>query len=70
MDAASAFRDILSRTIHDPEHSDQEDRFVLLGISAQGRILVVVHSERGENIRIISARPAIRLEEQLYFQHH
>lgn len=70
IEAASAFRDALSRTIHDPEHSDREDRFVLLGLSAQGQILVVVHSERGENIRIIRARRAVRLEEHLYFRQH
>jgi len=70
IEAASAFRDSRSLTIHDPEHSDDEDRFVLLGLSAQGRILVVVHGERGENLRIISARAASKTEEQLYFQRH
>lgn len=61
-EASTCFSDLLSSTIHDPDHSDTEDRYVLLGISAQGRLLVVVHTERGDNIRIISARPANRRE--------
>ena len=67
-EASTCFSDLLSTTIYDPDHSDTEDRYVLLGISAQGRLLVVVHTERGDNIRIISARPANGREAEQYTQ--
>lgn len=67
-EASTSFSDISSLTIHDPEHSDTEDRYVLLGISANGRLLVVNHTERGDNIRLISARPANRREAAKYPQ--
>ncbi len=54
-EASTAFQDPLSRTIEDPLHSEQEDRFVLIGESIKRRLLVVVHTERGDRIRIISA---------------
>ena len=54
-EASTAFADPLSLTVPDPDHSIEEDRFVLLGLSYRGRLLVVVHTERGDNIRIISA---------------
>jgi len=53
-EASTAFSDILSLTIHDPLHSTEEERFVLLGTSYRNRLLVVVHTERGNKIRIIS----------------
>ena len=66
-EAVTAFGDPLSLTIPDPLHSDSEDRFVLLGLSANSRHLVVVHAERGDNdIRIISARLASRRERTQY----
>lgn len=65
-EASTAFRDTLSLTIHDPLHSDEEDRFVLIGNSSTKRLLVVVHTERGENIRIISARKATKKERKQY----
>jgi uncharacterized DUF497 family protein len=65
-EAASAFSDALSLTIHDPNHSEYEDRFLLLGMSASSRLVVVAHTERGENIRIISARIATRTERKQY----
>jgi len=65
-EAKTAFADASSLTIHDPEHSDPEDRYVLLGMSAAGRLLVVVHVERGDNIRLISARTANRREAAKY----
>ncbi len=46
--AATCFGDQISRTIHDPDHSVNEDRYVLLGMSTQSQLLVVVHTERGE----------------------
>ena len=68
-EAATAFGDPLSLTISDPDHSDDEERFVLLGESYGGRLLVVVHTERGERIRIISARLATRNERVNYEEH-
>lgn len=69
-EAMTAFADASSLTIHDPEHSDPEDRYVLLGMSAAGRLLVVVHVERGDNIRLISARSANRREAAKYIRSH
>ncbi len=65
-EASTAFRDILSLTIHDPLHSDEEDRFTLIGNSFKNRLLVVVHTERGNKIRIISARKATKKERKQY----
>jgi len=65
-EASTAFRDPLSLTIHDPLHSDEEERLILIGNSARNRLLVVVHTERGENIRIISAREATKKERKQY----
>lgn len=65
-EAASAFGDPLSLTIPDPLHSDDEARFILLGLSTQLRLLVVVHTMRRERIRIISARLATRAEREAY----
>jgi uncharacterized protein len=65
-EASTAFKDTLSLTIHDPLHSDEEERFVLIGNSARNRLLVIVHTERGENIRIISARKATKKERNRY----
>lgn len=66
-EVATAFGDPLSLTITDPKHSlPAEQRLVLLDHSFQGRLLVVAHTERGENIRIISARLATRRERRAY----
>ena len=65
-EAATAFGDPLSLTIPDPDHSDDEDRFVLLGETFGGRLVVVVHTDRNERIRIISARIATRRERRSY----
>ena len=61
-DAATVFGDALSLTIPDPAHSQREDRFIILGMSHKGKLLVVVHTERGDSIRLISARRASRKE--------
>ena len=61
-EASTAFADALSVTIPDPLHSEEEDRFVLLGCSHRDRLLVVVHTDRGGRVRIISARLATRKE--------
>ena len=65
-EATSALRDMFSATAHDPDHSDNEERFVTFGISSQGRLLAVSHTDRGDAIRIISARLATNIERQIY----
>ena len=65
-EASTAFGDLLSVTIADPLHSEEEDRFVLFGVSERGRLLVVVHADREATTRIISARIATRHERQQY----
>jgi hypothetical protein len=65
-EAATAFADPLSVTIHDPEHSDDEDRFILLGESQGRKLVVVAHTDRKDTIRIISARKASRKERANY----
>lgn len=65
-EASTAFQDPLSRTIADPLHSEDEERFVLLGRSHRNRLLVVVHTERGDRIRLISARLAGNRERVRY----
>lgn len=65
-EASTVFGDSLSLTISDPDHSQIEDRFIIIGSSHSGKLLVVVHTERGDNIRIISARRATRRERKSY----
>jgi len=65
-EAATAFADSRSITITDPDHSDEEERYVLLGLSYRGNMLVVVHTERGDSVRIISARKATKRERGQY----
>ena len=65
-EASTVFDDPLSLTIPDPEHSKIEDRFVTMGSAFNGKLLVVVHTDRGDNIRIISARRASRRERKSY----
>jgi len=65
-EAATIFGDPLSLTISDPDHSVAEMRFIDIGLSHRGRLLVVSYTERGEHIRIISARPATRREQRQY----
>ena len=66
VEAATVFFDALSVTIPDPSHSTEEDRFVITGVSNRQRILVVVHADRGDRIRIISARLASSSERKKY----
>ena len=63
--AEQALRDPMAFTIEDPDSSD-EQRFVSLGTDALGRILVIIHTQRGERTRIISARKASRGEADRY----
>ncbi len=65
-EASTVFGDPLSLTIPDPAHSQTEDRYIILGHSHRQRLLVVVHTERDDNIRLISARPATRRERKSY----
>ncbi len=65
-EAATLFGDALAITIPDPLHSLLEERFVTIGRSENGKILVVAATERGGNIRLISARQANRREKQQY----
>jgi hypothetical protein len=65
-EAATVFDDSLSVTIPDPDHSVDEERFLLLGVSNRRRLLVVAHTERGESIRIIGARRANCRERRVY----
>jgi uncharacterized DUF497 family protein len=65
-EASTVFGDPLSLTISDPAHSQSENRFIILGQSHRQRLLVVVHTDRGDNIRIISARQASRRERKNY----
>lgn len=65
-EASTVFADAGSITIPDPAHSQAEDRFVVLGQSHRQRLLVVVHTERGDKIRLISARRASRNERRHY----
>jgi len=67
-EAQSVFLDDDARLLDDPDHSEDEDRFILLGMSAAPRLLVVVHAyrEAGGLIRIISARKATARERRTY----
>jgi uncharacterized DUF497 family protein len=65
-EAATVFEDPLSLTFPDPDHSNREQRFLIIGSSALGRTLVVSHTESGDTIRIISARTATRGERKFY----
>ena len=65
-EAVSALKDDLAATARDLEHSVVEYRFITFGVSAHGRLLAVSHTERGNSIRIISARTATRTERKIY----
>ncbi len=65
-EAMTVFGDPLSLTGYDPDHSDDEDRFITVGLSTVGRLLIVSHTDRDDKIRIISAREASRAERKDY----
>jgi uncharacterized DUF497 family protein len=67
-EAATVFGDPLAITFGDPDHSDDEDRFLTFGHSAEGHLLVVSHTDREDRTRIISARRATRKERRIYEQ--
>ena len=65
-EAMTVFADPLSVTGYDPRHADDEDRFLTMGTSVGGRLLVLSHTDRGDAVRIISARLATRREQKDY----
>ena len=66
VEATTALRDDLALTGRDPDHSTGEARYITFGVSSQGRLLVVSHTERGGLVRIISARTATKSERKIY----
>ena len=65
-EGVTVFDGPLAVTGSDPDHSDTEERLITFGTSSDGQLLVVSHAERGETIRIISARKTPRRERQIY----
>ncbi len=65
-EATTVFTDPFSVTIHDPDHSADERRYIDIGSSGKGRVLVVVYTERGSTIRIVTCRKATMRERKLY----
>jgi uncharacterized DUF497 family protein len=65
-EAATVFGDPLSVTFPDPDHSDDEERFITIGMSGRNRVLIVSHADRGGKTRIISARKATKRERTAY----
>jgi len=66
MEASTVFGDPLAATIPDSKHSELEVRFITMGMSSGGRLLVVSHTDAGESVRIISARTATARERRRY----
>ena len=65
-EAGTVFGDTFSKTFADPDHSIDEDRYITIGMSDRGRVLMVSHTDREDRIRIISARVATRRERKAY----
>lgn len=65
-EAATVFGDPLSDTFDDPEHSADERRFLIVGMSERGRLLIVAHADDGPVVRVISARELTRVERAFY----
>jgi uncharacterized DUF497 family protein len=65
-EASTAFRDPLYIDFHDPDHSDDEQRFLIVGLSRKNRILIVSYTERNETVRLISAREVTAAERKAY----
>ena len=65
-EASTVFGDPLSITVADPDNASGEDRFVIIGKAENRKLLIVVHTIRGERMRLISARPATRHERRTY----
>ncbi len=67
-EAATIFGDPLSTTVADPDHSMDEDRYITIGVSRRGRLLMAAHTERGDRVRIVSARELTPTERAQYEQ--
>ncbi len=65
-EAQTVFADPRALTGYDPDHSDEEDRYITMGTSLEGRLLVISHTDRDNRVRIISAREASRRERRDY----
>jgi len=65
-EAVTVFRDPLAITIHDPDHSRDEDRFLTVGMTSRNRIVVTAFTERGPCIRVISCREVSKSEKRKY----
>jgi len=65
-EAVTVFANGLSITVYDPDHSQEEDRYLTVGVSTNGRLLMIAHTDRGGRIRIISARDLTRTERDAY----
>jgi uncharacterized protein len=65
-EAKSVFDDPLYVDFYDPDHSDEEERYLIIGESNRGRLLIVSYTERGDLIRLISARVVTRTERETY----
>ena len=65
-EASTVFGDSLAITFHDPDHSENEQRFLTFGLSQSSRLLVVTHVDRGRKARIVSARLMTRYERKIY----
>ena len=67
-EAATVFEDPMFITFIDDEHSVDEERYITIGLSRRGRLLLLAHADHNDTIRIISARRATQKEEQFYAQ--
>ena len=65
-EAKTVFNDPFAISIDDPDHSDEDERYIDIGISSKGRVVVVWYTERNENIRIIGCRKATKTESRAY----
>ena len=65
-EAATVLADVLSVTVPDPDHSREEDRYITVGMSFNHQLLIVAHTERGNAVRLISARELTATERTAY----
>lgn len=65
-EAATVFGDPFGVTVRDPDHSSEEERYFTVGVSDRRRLVMVSHADRGDRVRIISARTMTRAEREAY----
>ena len=65
-EAKTVFDDPLYVDLYDPDHSEEEDRYIIVGESQQGNLLIVSYTERGDFMRLISAIKVTRMEREVY----